>query len=88
MNEFTVLGIRHYNFTDLKTNQELNGYSLFISQPFGAVDGNSAGCECTKISISVEMFNNLQVRLQELVGKKVNIFYNNRGKVQSIQLVK
>lgn len=86
MNEFTVLGIRNYSFTDDKTGNFVNGYSLYVSQPFNSQ--YSAGVECTKISISVDLFNALNLSMNELIGKKVNIFYNNRGKVQSISLTK
>lgn len=83
MNEkWTVVGFRSVNFTDEKTNKQINGYSLFLLRSPNDDENKVTGQICEKLFVSSEY-----VKYTPDVGDEIVLVYNKYGKVSSIQVV-
>ena len=83
MNEkWTVVGFRSVNFTDEKTNKQINGYSLFLLRSPNAYENKVTGQICEKLFVSSEY-----VKYTPELGDEIVLVYNKYGKVSSIQVV-
>ena len=83
MNEkWTVVGFRSVNFTDEKTNKQINGYSLFLLRAPNDDENKVTGQICEKLFVSSEY-----VKYTPELGDEIVLVYNKYGKVSSIQVV-
>lgn len=78
MEKWRVDGFRKVNFTDQKTKEDVDGYSLFLSRP--AQDDKIVGRECQKLFI-----NSAYVEYTPELNEEIMLLYNRYGKVGAIQ---
>lgn len=78
MEQWDVVGFRKVSFKDQKTDQKIEGYTLFLQRI--PSDKEIEGMECCKQFISSQYVDYVPV-----VGDQIQLIYNRYGKIGSIQ---
>ena len=82
MDDFTVIGFRNVSFKDERTQANVNGYSLYLTQPADPEDIKVVGTVCQKIFISSD-----RISYVPHVGDQIRLYYNRYGKPNEIALI-
>lgn len=78
MEIWDVIGVRKVSFKDQKTDQQVEGFTLYLQRV--PVDKDIDGMECAKQFISSRY-----VDYTPVVGDRIQLVYNRYGKIGSIQ---
>ena len=78
MEIYEVVGYRRVNFTDEKTKNVVDGFTLFLQR--NPEDGKTVGVECCKQFISAQY-----VCYQPQVGDRIRLLYNRYGKIGAVE---
>lgn len=76
---FNLIGVRNVNFTDRVTGNQISGNTIYVTCP----EENVLGVSGRKYFVS----NRIDIS-QISIGDNIEIFFNDKGKVQSIIKVK
>lgn len=84
-----IVGFRHYDFVDKKTNKQFKGLSLYYNDQLADQNETSFGMESGKISIGEQYIANVMGTLEPkaLVGKNVKLEYNKYGNIDKLIVV-
>lgn len=82
-----VIGYRQVNFTAQDGNQ-VNGYTLFITEPFDVRESNCSGVKGDKFFVKTEIFEKLIKEFEKnnksIIGSEIIVYYNRYGKPETI----
>lgn len=81
MEIYEVVGYRRVNFTDDKTKNVVDGYTLFLQRTPDA-ESKITGLECCKQFISAQY-----VSYVPQVGDTIRLIYNRYGKIGAVETV-
>lgn len=73
---YTIVGFSNVNFKDRQTGAQIVGTSIYVTRPSENVTGVEAKKFFVKSSIDTSKFLK--------VGNKIDIFFNENGKIESI----
>lgn len=78
MEKYEVVGFRRVEFTDDKTKNKVDGYTLFLQR--APEDDKIVGIECCKQFISCQYVNYVPH-----VGDTIRLIYNRYGKIGAVE---
>lgn len=78
MEVYEVVGYRRVKFTDEKTNNPVDGYTLFLQRT--SEDDDIVGLECCKQFISSKY-----VSYVPQLGDNIRLIYNRYGKIGAVE---
>lgn len=82
-----IIGYRRVSFKANDGNQ-VNGYTLFVTEPFSTDEKDCGGVKSDKIFVKVELFENLMKdyskRNLSPINQEIQVFYNKYGKAEQI----
>lgn len=76
---FNLIGIRKVDFTDRQTGNRILGNTIYVTCPEDGVVGVSGRKYFVSSRIDISSFK---------IGDNIDIFFNDKGKVQSIITIK
>ena len=79
----TLFGYERNNFT-VKDGSIICGYNIYMATPITSSDGKGNSAE--RVYISDAKLDRFGVKLEDLLGKEVNIIYNKYGKIAALQV--
>ncbi len=78
----TVIGVQRADFTARETGERITGCNVFVSRPIEPSQGKGQAVD--RLYVSDHKAESMGIKLDTLVGKTVEVYYNRYGKVQSI----
>ncbi len=82
----TITGYEKYEFTSKDTNEPLSGYTFFGTFPIN--ENRGLGVKFEKFSLSSDkVLTQLPVEPEELIGRQVQVLYNQYRKAEVVKLI-
>lgn len=78
----TVIGVQRADFTIKDSGERITGCNVYVSRPIDPSQGKGQAVD--RIYVSDHKAEGLGIKLDSLIGKTVEVYYNRYGKVQSI----
>lgn len=83
-----IIGVEVVNYVSKKTNKEVSGYRVHMTNPIDPANGEGDMCESAFLnSVAAQSILAVCPVLEDLIGHEVRVIYNRYGRVDELMLL-